>query len=58
MAGCGDWTRAEMDNILSLDWTKVEAVVRRLQPILPAADQDRILHILKERRDKLGDLLS
>jgi hypothetical protein len=51
------WCAAILDKIQSLDWAMVENVVHRLAPILPTADQDAILNILKVRRDRLAMFL-
>jgi hypothetical protein len=57
MPGCADWTRAEIDNIMSLEWAKVEDLVRRLRAVIRTTEQDKILQILRERRANLGHLL-
>jgi hypothetical protein len=46
-----------IDKITSLDWSKVEGVVRRLHPILTTAEQDRHLRILTGRREHLPTFL-
>jgi hypothetical protein len=43
--------------IRTLEWSTVESIVQRMHPILTAEEQERILKILKERRDRLGALL-
>lgn len=57
MPESGTWARAMHAKILSLEWGKVENVVRRLQPILSGDEQDRMLLILQERRDHLATFL-
>jgi hypothetical protein len=54
---CAAATRLAVTKILSLEWTKVGSLVRRLSAILTSAEQDRILSILKERRTRLVALL-
>jgi hypothetical protein len=46
-----------LTKILSLDWAKVEEIVSRLKELLTQQEQDRILKILKDRRDQLGKSL-
>lgn len=53
MAEAPVWARATADKILSLDWDRVQNVVQRLQPILTPEEQNKILRILKDRRDHL-----
>jgi hypothetical protein len=46
-----------MTDIQSLGWDTIETIVRRLAGILTVPEQDRILHILRERRTSLRRLL-
>lgn len=46
-----------MVKIRSLEWARIEPIVRRMHPILTGQEQERILQILKERRDHLVRLL-
>jgi hypothetical protein len=57
LPGCGTWTAAGLSKILALDWVKVDNVVRRLHAIVSNDEQDRILRILRERRDHLATFL-
>jgi hypothetical protein len=48
---------ATADKILLLDWAQVQQVVNRLGAILTVQEQDRIINILRTRRDGLKRLL-
>jgi hypothetical protein len=51
------WAQSEIAKIMSLDWGSVENVVYRLHAILTKEEQERILNILKKRRDHLATFL-
>jgi hypothetical protein len=57
LPGCSVWSADGLERIRSLDWAKIENVVRRLLVIVTNEEQDRILRILRERRDHLATFL-
>ncbi len=57
LPGCAAATRLTVTLILSLEWGIVENIVRRLNVILTDEEQDRILEILKVRRQQLTAIL-
>jgi hypothetical protein len=51
------WRAAMLDRIKSVEWSMIEQVVRRLEPILAKGEQDTIIKILEMRRDHLATFL-